>query len=167
MPGLQVSLNWNYLPSLQVGVARNWCYRFILTAITSQEQRRSAPDLALLPDSVELQVESSARPSILKVCHLLIAIWNLTTVTHSIQTFVISRAVGEGQGELRAARTAAALTPRRRTRRKTLHWYGEKMLLYFFHKQPFRWVKRGQWEWWQNSQMFNCQTPASLSANYS
>merc|ERR1719376_1101443 len=30
------------------------------------EQRRSAPDLALLPDSVELQVESSARPSILK-----------------------------------------------------------------------------------------------------
>merc|ERR1712051_525757 len=31
-----------------------------------QEQRRSAPDLALLPDSVELQVESKARPSILK-----------------------------------------------------------------------------------------------------
>lgn len=31
-----------------------------------QEQRRSAPDLALLPDSVELQVEASARPSILK-----------------------------------------------------------------------------------------------------
>ena len=34
-----------------------------------QDQRRSAPDLALLPASVELQVESSssARPSILKV----------------------------------------------------------------------------------------------------
>lgn len=32
-----------------------------------QDQRRSAPDLALLPDSVaELQVEASARPSILK-----------------------------------------------------------------------------------------------------
>jgi len=31
-----------------------------------QEQRRSAPDLALLPDSVELAVESKARPSILK-----------------------------------------------------------------------------------------------------
>jgi len=35
-----------------------------------QDQRRSAPDLALLPASVELQVESSssARPSILKSC---------------------------------------------------------------------------------------------------
>jgi len=54
------------------------------------------------------------------------------------------RAAGEGQEELRAAFTAAALTPRRRIRRKTLHW----------------WVKQGQWEWWQNSQMFrSCQTP--------
>ena len=54
-----------------------------------QEQRRSAPDLALLPASVELQVESSssARPSILKVG---IAFNRFPIPSRCVQTFVLN-----------------------------------------------------------------------------
>ena len=60
------------MPGLQVWALKNGPHfqeQSFYDPTFLQDQRRSAPDLALLPASVELQVESSssARPSILKV----------------------------------------------------------------------------------------------------
>ena len=80
------------MPGLQVWALKNGPHfqeQSFYDPTFLQDQRRSAPDLALLPASVELQVESSssARPSILKVG---IAFKRFPIPSRCVQTFVLS-----------------------------------------------------------------------------